>query len=115
MASTYDNKLRAMLIGAIRAAKRGGIENLEMLGRLIEGKFDAELSEGKTLISTSEAGGTATFAMIGVSPDDIAAMACECLTILTTEFDDPNAVVWTDLIQTKRIKRLRVSFAKATI
>lgn len=108
-----------MLLAAVKTAKDaqegGSTEQLtpaKVLENIIIGRFETELSEGKTLISTSEANGTASFAIVGgLTPADIVEIAMEALVWLNDQDDPLNPPV----LPLKRIKRLRASFAKATI
>src|SRR6185503_11964032 len=76
---------RNMLVRAlIRAAKvqgeASGKKPVEVLTDIITGKFSLDFSDGRTVISTSEAGGSVTFAtMPNLGPDDVLAMAEEAI------------------------------------
>lgn len=101
--------IRALLLGA----KKTGPTPAGALESIILGKFTAEFSNGSTVISTSEAGGNVTFSLMSdLTPGDVAALAMECLSRLKAgdfgDEEDPDLVP-------RRIKRLRVSFAKAVI
>ena len=83
-----------------------------ILEGIVMGRFQTELQEGKTLISTTEAGGTASFSIVGgLNPSDVVEIAMEALTWLQDQRDPNNPPV----LPNKRIRRLRASFAKATI
>jgi hypothetical protein len=85
------------------------------LTKLLQGIQDAifqnEIQDGKILISTAEAGGAVTFAIPqGQTPTDILALVQETLD-WCNQYTDPDNPPLT----ARRIKRLRASFAKATI
>ena len=101
-----------MVLAAVRSGKASGKTPADMLEEIVIGKFSSELSDGKTVISVTEAGGTSSFAIVGgMTPADIVEIAMEALTWLQDQEDPANPPV----VPAKRIKRLRVSFAKATI
>jgi hypothetical protein len=122
MAANRYLQMRAMILAAVRTAEaqteatEGAapttVTPASVLEGIVMGKFETELQEGKTLISTSEAGGTASFSIVGgLNPSDIVEIAMEALTWLQDQPDPNNPPVY----PTKRIKRMRASFAKATI
>ncbi|MEY2466758.1 MAG: hypothetical protein QOD03_1279 [Verrucomicrobiota bacterium] len=81
----------------------------QVLAEIRNAIFSDELQNGKILISTAEAGGTITFAIpAGHSPLEIMALAQEAID-WCNQFPDPNNPPAT----ARRIRRLRVSFAKA--
>jgi hypothetical protein len=73
--------------------------------------FQNEIQDGKILISTSEAGGAVAFQIPqGQTPTDVLALVQEALD-WCNQYPDPDHPPLT----ARRIKRLRASFAKATI
>jgi hypothetical protein len=122
MAANRYLQMRAMILAAVRTAQEQTeaqdgatptkVAPSAVLEGIVMGKFETELQEGKTLISTNEAGGTASFCIVGgLNPSDIVEIAMEALTWLQDQPDPNNPPVY----PAKRIKRLRASFAKATI
>lgn len=108
--------MRAFVGAAARFAAKPENADLHLtpmivLENIIDAKFTVEMQDGRTLISTSEAGGTATFAMMGsFTPIEVVAF-CEdgrsWLASLPDPANPPAAM--------GRVIRLRASFAKATI
>lgn len=96
----------------IRHAKRENAANPKaVLDALHSALMKDEVVNGKVLISASEAGGSATFALFpGYSPLDFLALVEEAIQELDAMPDPMNPTL------TKRnIRRLRVSFAKAQV
>lgn len=76
------------------------------------GKFGAEITDGKILTHSAEAGGVTQFALLPeMSPADIIDLIEETITWIQTQCDPLNPPLYAP----RRIKRLRASFAKATI
>lgn len=101
--------LRAFIRAAVlRADELGGANTpTTILNAIILGKFISEATNGRTLISTQEAGGSATYtlpAMLG--PADVMELAEEALEWLNQQ-TDPNDP---DLGQLQPVKRLRATF-----
>lgn len=122
MAANRYLQMRALILAAVRTAQANAEASTpdsdepktpaDVLESIVLGKFDNELKEGKTLISSSEAGGSFSFSIVGgLSPADVVELAMEALTWLNQQPDPLNPEVF----PSKRIKRLRVSFAKATV
>lgn len=106
---------RLVLIRAfVRAAKlQAGAASTPkaVLEQIILGKFTSEATHGKTLISTTEAGGTATFILPdSFGPAEVMALAEEAIEWLENQ-PDPN----NPNLSPRRISRLRVSFDKSAI
>lgn len=104
--------MRALIRAAIKKAESGGqTKPIDILTSIITGRFEMEFTDGKTVISTAEAGGSVSFAtMPGLMPDDVLALAEEAIERLEAgDFGDKDAPTLTS----RRIKRLRASFAKA--
>lgn len=81
----------------------------QVLSEIRNAIFRDELQNGKILISSAEAGGTVSFAIpAGHSPLEIMALAQEAID-WCHQFSDPDHPPKT----ARRIRRLRVSFAKA--
>lgn len=103
-----------MATAAKREAARTGKRLTALLEDIFIGKFSTELTDGKTVISTMEAGGSVTFALLGnINPADIAALAHETIRFLKElpDPDNPSEAV----LYPKRIRRLRVSFRQASL
>ncbi len=121
MADNRYLQMRAMVLAAVRTAQaaqsgdagaNSKVTPASVLEDIIVGRFETELSEGKTLISVNEANGAHSFAIIGgMTPADIVELAMESLVWLNSQPDPLNPQV----IPAKRIKRLRASFKNATI
>jgi hypothetical protein len=106
--------LRAFVLAAVKQAEAagGGKTPTAVMEDIVLGKFESEVVGGKTLISTSEAGGVATFSlMTDFTPAEIVSLAMEAITWIQQQPDPLNP----SLYPPRRIKRLRASFAKATI
>jgi hypothetical protein len=107
---------RQLLLRAfIRAAKKYGDANsktpIAVLEAILLGRFTAEATEGKTLVTSTENGGTVTFMLPhDFGPADVMALAEEAIEWLEQQ-PDPN----NPKLAARRIKRLRVSFANAAI
>ncbi len=103
--------LRAFVRAAKRQADQTSTTPTAVLEQIITGRFTSEATEGKTLITTTEAGGTATFILpAGFGPADVMALAEEAIEWLEQQ-PDPN----NPNLSARRIVRLRVSFGKAAI
>lgn len=116
MAANRNLLLRAIVLAAVRQAKSEKKTPVELLEGLIVGKFTTEFSDGKTLVSTSENGGSVSFSLGGAfTPDEVTALCMECIMrIKAGDFGDDETNI-NPYMGLRRIKRLRVSFAKATI
>jgi len=100
--------MRAMIRAAKLAVPASPRKALESI---ILGKFTTEATDGKTLISTTEGGGTATFAFPSdFGPAEVMALAEEAIEWLDQQPDPDNP----DLRQ-RRILRLRASFDQAVM
>lgn len=116
MAANRNLLLRAIVLAAVRQQKATGQMPVEQLEGIVVGKFQTEFSDGKTLISTSENGGSASFTLAGAfTPDEVVALAMETIQRINQgDFGcDPNNL--NPYLNFRRIKRLRVSFGKATV
>lgn len=97
-------KLRATQLG-------NGATPKSVLEGIVLGQFTSNATNGRTVISTSEAGGTVTFTLpADLGPADVMTVADEALSIVETSADPLNPTVGS-----RRIRRLRASFAKAAI
>ena len=107
---------RTLLIrGFVESARAIGIQTnkalTQVLSEVRNAIFSDELQNGKILISSTEAGGTVTFALPpGHTPLEIMALAQEALD-WCSQFPDPN----NPPASSRRIRRLRASFDKAAI
>jgi hypothetical protein len=102
--------LRAFIRAAVlRADELGGAHTpRSVLKALILGRFSAEATNGRTLISTQEAGGAVSFVvpeMLGAA--GIMELAEEALEWLEATQDDPDDP---DLGQLRPTRRLRATF-----
>ena len=80
------------------------------LGSLIQGKFNSEITDGKTLIRTMEAGGDTQFALMGdLTPADIVDLAMQALSWVAQQPDPTNIGL------PRYIKRVKATFNHATI
>ncbi len=114
MANRYDLKM-TMALAAKREAVRTGRTPSDILEAIITGRFSSEFTEGKTLVSTSENGGVATFAIAGsLNPADVTALALETIRWLRQNCADPDHPTEDELLP-RLIKRVRVSFKRAQI
>jgi len=114
MANNRYMLLRAFVLAAKKTADEQGTPATPttVLEDIVLGKFTTELSDGKTLISTDEAGGTATFALMGTfTAIEVVALAMEAITWLRQQPDPDDPEIY----PSRRIRRLRVSFDKAVI
>ena len=97
-------KLRATALGGAATPK-------SVLEGIVLGQFTSTATNGRTVISTSEAGGTTTFTLpADLGPADVMSVADEALSLIESSANPLNPTVGT-----KRIQRLRVSFGKAAI
>ena len=115
--------MRALVLAAVRTAQAQAesatasadaktLTPIGVLENIILGRFDSEIQNGKTLVSTNEAGGSASFTlMYDLTPSDIMELSMEAITWINSQPDPSNP----DVYPARRIKRLRASFAKATI
>jgi hypothetical protein len=83
---------------------------LQILDDIILGRFRSDVVNGKTLISTSEAGGSVTFQIsTSLSPAEITEIALEAASWISTLPDPDLATAYP-----RRIRRLRASFGNST-
>jgi hypothetical protein len=101
--------IRSFVESARNTGQQANKPLTQVLADIRNAIFSDELQNGKILISTGEAGGTVTFAVpAGHTPLEIMALAQEAIDYCN-QFPDPNNPPAT----ARRIRRLRVSFAKA--
>jgi len=113
MAASRQLLLNAFIRGAkLRATELGGVNTLtSVLESIILGRFKSEATNGRTVVSTSEAGGSVSFHFPDMlTPAEVMALAEEALEYCA-QFSDPNNPPLTF----RRIRRMRVSFAKGAI
>ncbi len=104
------------MLAAVRQVKPTGKTPVEQLEAIVIGKFTTEFADGKTLVSTSENGGSVSFSLGGAfTPDEVTALCMEAIQrIKAGDFgSDENNL--NPYLNFRRIVRLRASFAKATI
>lgn len=99
------------VIGLVRVAKiKNDAAPMDFLKALLVAIYEQDISTGKVLISSTEVGGTVTFAVPpGMNPEALFALVNEAIQWLESQ-DDP-----TDPVFPRRIKRGRFSFSKASI
>ena len=106
-----DTLVRAYVIGAKKVAADTGTTVVAVLESLIVGQFKTLSRNGRTVVSTSEAGGSTTFSIpADLAPDDVMDLATEALDFITSQADPNNPSA-----SSRRIKRFRASFAKASL
>jgi hypothetical protein len=120
MAANRNLLIRAVVLAAVRAsggdAGQTTLKPVAILEGIVTGKFTAEFSNGKTLISTSEAGGSVSFMLPSdFGPADVMTLAMEAIQRIKAGDFGPSEDNLDPYANWPRIKRLRVSFAKATI
>jgi hypothetical protein len=109
MGADRNMLLRAMVLAAVKYGKEQSKTPTEVLEDIIVGRFTTDFQDGKTVISTTEAGGTTTFALASdMSPAEVVALAMEAVSWIKSQ-PNPDAPE----IYPRRLKRLRVSFRKA--
>lgn len=97
----------------IRALVRAAIEACQgnpksALVPILTGHYTSSVQDGKTLIQTSEAGGSVQFMVpMGYGPLDIMALVEEAIQFIEAQPDPANIN-----LKTKRVKMLRVSFGR---
>jgi hypothetical protein len=112
--------IRAIVLAAVRNsgadAGQTPLKPVAIIESIIAGKFTTEFSDGKTLISTTEAGGTASFMVPdGFGPADVMSLALEALQRIKNGDFGPDEDNLDPYLNFKRIKRLRCSFAQARL
>jgi hypothetical protein len=101
--------LKAFIRWAVAEAQRLGppATPKSVLEAILFGRFTTDVRNGKTVISTSEAGGSVTFSFSdSLSPSDIIAVAEQALEWLESQPDPDNP----DMSGLARVKRLRAAF-----
>jgi hypothetical protein len=102
--------LRSMVLAAVRLKGQNQTPT-QLLEGIVLGKFQSEITDGKTLIRINEAGGDTQFSlMLDLSPAEILALAMEALSWLQQQPDPDNPALYPPTI-----KRLRADFRKAVI
>lgn len=97
-------KLRATALG-------NGATPKSVLEGIVLGQFTSTATNGRTVISTTEGGGSTTFTLpADLGPADVMTLADEALSLVENAEDPENPTV-----STRRIMRLRASFGKAAI
>jgi hypothetical protein len=94
----------------IRATELGGGNTpKKILEAILVGQFTSSATNGRTLIRTSEAGGSVEFAIAAdLSPAEVMEITEQALQIVEQSDDPTNPEM-----PTRRIQRLRASFAQA--
>ena len=95
----------------IRATELGGANTpKKILEAILLGQFTSTATNGRTLIRTTEAGGSIEFSIpADLSPAGVMALCEEALRIVENSPDPNNPTV-----QTRRIMRLKASFRQAS-
>ncbi|HEY1790690.1 MAG TPA: hypothetical protein VGJ73_21260 [Verrucomicrobiae bacterium] len=82
---------------------------ISVLDDIIIGRFKSDIAEGKTLVSSSEAGGSVGFTLVGsLTPADVVAKAVEAKMWINSQADPNNPETWR---WPERRMRLRVTFS----
>lgn len=109
----------ALLAGFVRGAVAyatslgGDATPTSVLQGLLAGNFTTSIKNGRMLVSSAEAGGSATWAIpAGIGPAEVTQYAAEGLALLENETDPDNPDV---AAMFRRVSRLRVSFGRAMI
>ncbi|MDB6024019.1 MAG: hypothetical protein JWM68_242 [Verrucomicrobiales bacterium] len=111
MAANRYLMIRAIALAALRQ-KTESKTPLQLLEDVVIGKYTSEIVDGKTVIGTDEAGGSVSFALIGgFTPDEILGLVMETIVWINSQEDPEDYPPYPP----RRIKRMRVSFEKATI
>jgi hypothetical protein len=111
MATNRSTLIRAIISSARTQAAAQGKTLTQVLRAVRDGRFSSDLINGRTVISTSEAGGSVTFNIpTGMQPLEVMTLFQEALDYCAS-FPDPD----NPKLCSNRIMRLRVSFAKATV
>ena len=102
-------RIQAFVESARAAAQSGGMPITQVLADVRNAIFNGELRDGKVLIGSAEAGGSITFTVPpGHSPLEIMELLQEAIN-WCHQFPNPENPTQ----HSRRIRRLRVSFAKA--
>ena len=120
MAANRNLLLRAVVLAAVRSSGGDGAQNkvtpVAILENIVMGKFSTEFTDGKTLVSSSEAGGSVSFSVpFNFGPDQVMTLAMEAIQRIKAGDFGPDENNPDPYLNMRRIKRLRASFAKATI
>ena len=88
----------------LKAAKEG-LEEKDVVEAILLGQFESSVANGRTIVTTSEAGGSVTFTFPeGLTPTEIMELAAAAM-----------AQIEDDQEPTPPTKRLRVCFDRATL
>ena len=99
-----------MVLAAVRLKAQNQTPT-QLLEEIVLGKFQSEVTDGKTLIRVNEAGGETQFSLMAdLSPAEIMAIAMGALSWLQQQPDPNNPDLYPPTI-----KRLRADFTKAVI
>ena len=104
--------MRAYIRSAVTQAAKCGKTPTQLLTDVQLGKFNSEATDGRTILSTTEAGGTITFAFPGeLTPGDVLEYTEEALEWLSEQVDPDNPVLnWK-----RPARRLRMTFDMGAI
>ena len=103
--------VRGFAGSAQREGVRVGKTAVEVLDAVIDGQFNSVSKNGRTIVSTSEGGGSVTFNVdLALSPKGVISLATEAKDFITSQADPLNPVT-----TNRRIRRLRVSLSKANL
>lgn len=81
----------AFIRAAVDESREQGVTPVALLTRIIRGKFRAEASTGRVLVSTNDAGGSSAFQLTpGMGPAEVMAMANRAIRWLEAQPDPLN-------------------------
>jgi hypothetical protein len=96
---------------AQRQGAQSGKTAVQVLEAVIDNQFTSVAKNGRTVVTTSEAGGSVTFHIdAGLNPTSVIQIAQRALNFIKSQADPANPVT-----HNRDIQRLRVSFAKANL
>lgn len=107
--------LRALALAALRGAEKAKDKTpVQILEEIVLGRFTSDFTDGKTVISTSEAGGSVSFQLPdSFTPAEVMALAMECIARINSgEYGAADTLP--NVIPQRVIKRLRGSFWNAS-
>lgn len=105
---------RVSLSAFVRAAKlkatKDGVSLKAVVESIVLGQFESSVVNGRTLVRTSEGGGSVDFALPeGLTPGDLLELASEALRWIEAQPDPDNPGL------PRSVKRLRVCFDRAML
>lgn len=102
--------LSAFLRAAKLKATKDGVSLKAVVESIVLGQFESSVVDGRTLVRTSEGGGSVDFALPdGLTPGELLELASEALRWIAAQPDPDNPGL------PRSVKRLRVCFDRATL